>query len=159
MIHSRTPYDCEHAVSIAHRIVQPLQNNNPAPFTPHITVRSGIERTATAARRQCPNLAEVDRAFRCEQKVDTACKRKIALALTEIFDSKIECHERGRASRIQRKTWATQPEDERQASGHDAEGIACARVGVYLRSAGAHHELGIIIGTDADKNPAAGACK
>ena len=101
LVQRRTPDHPPDPVSVGFRLVQPLEDEDPAALAPDVAVGGRVERGATAVGRQHPgDGAQLEQSPR-EDGMHPSCQRQVRLTALQTDHRLMHRHERGRAGRVQ----------------------------------------------------------
>ncbi len=92
--------DGPNPVTVANRVLEPLDHDHPATLTTHIAVRGRVERLASAVWREHVRTGERDHGGRCEQDVRAAGQREVAFAQLQRLARLMDCHQGRTACRV-----------------------------------------------------------
>ncbi len=145
-----------HAVAVALRLVQRLQDDQAAALAPYVAVGARVERVAAAVGRQAAELRRADRALRHQVEADAAGEREHRLAAPQALAGHVHRDQGGGLGRVDRDARAVETEGVGDAVGDDA--ALESRQGVPVDGLGpaAPGEGGVVVADGAGEDAGAG---
>ena len=110
MVDGRAAHHGEDAIARGERVPEALQDDDPAAFPAHISVRARVERLRASVGGEHPCLRQSDRAARREHEADPAGQHEVGLAAPEAFASEVHRDQRGRTPAVESQAGTLQAE-------------------------------------------------
>ena len=104
-------------VTVANRVLEPLDDDDATTLTAHIAVRGRIEGLALAVGRQHLRAGKRDHGRRAQQDVRAACQREVTFPQPQRLARLMDCHQRRTARRVDGDRGTLQPQPIADPSG------------------------------------------
>ena len=133
-------------IAVALRIAEPLEDENPAAFTAHVTIGGCVEGFAPPDGGEHPGSGGGDGGDRAKQDVDPAGQRQIAVTGVQCLAGLMHGHQRGTTGGIDRHGRSFEPERERHPTGDGVQCVAGDEVGGDLVDRFRRQQVRVLVG-------------